>query len=353
MADLNVSHQSFAEHNGQLITEYTMVNNHGMEVSCLNYGCIITKMLVPDRAGKMENVVLGYDTFADYLAHSPYFGAVVGRHAGRIQHGEFTLGGKVYTLAKNNNQNHLHGGNIGFDKVVWQTEVIVNENEAGLKFRYFSKDGEEGYPGNLDMIVTYCLNNNNELIITHEGVCDQQTVLNVTNHTYFNLSGNLKRDILDHVLTLSCDRLVELDHECIPTGNVLPVDETFFDFRNGRRIGEGVESGAQQIEIVGKGYDHPFLFLKQGPKVMSLYDQKSGRQISIETNQEAVVLYTGNHLAQDHLVRGVISRPYLGLCLETQAPPDSVHHPHFPSAILEKNETYQSTTSYKFNTLPL
>ncbi|WP_144555348.1 aldose epimerase family protein [Bacillus sp. X1(2014)] len=345
---MNLLQEKFAELEGQTITTFTMINDQGMEVSTIDYGCTITKILVPDRNGTLENVVLGFDTIEEYQQHSPYFGAVVGRHAGRIANAEFTLDGTTYHLAKNNYDNHLHGGIKGFDKVIWDTEVIEEKDSMALVFTYLSKDGEEGYPGNLKMKITYTLNNNNELQISYEGVSDQKTVVNVTNHSYFNLSGNLKRDALNHKLTLKSNQFLELNEELIPTGEVLSVENTSFDFRFGRKIIDGTATNDAQNILAGNGYDHPFLLEDNQNKEIYLYEEESGRGLMIETNQPAVVLYTGNQLADDFSIRGITSRKYLGLCLETQGLPDSLNHPHFPPAILEKDQLYYSVTKYTF-----
>jgi aldose 1-epimerase len=345
---MKVIQEKFAEQNGQTVTAYTIVNDQGMEVTSIDYGCTITKILAPDRHGIIENVVLGFDTLDEYQQHSPYFGAVVGRHAGRIANAEFTLDGTSYHLAKNNNGNHLHGGLKGFDKVSWNPEVIEEQDAITLVFTYLSKDGEEGYPGNLKMKISYTLNNHNELQIAYEGVSDQKTVVNVTNHSYFNLSGNLKRDTLNHKLTLKSNRFLELNEELIPTGEFLSVEDTSFDFRPGRKIIDGTATNDPQNLLAGNGYDHPFLLADNQNKEIHLYDEESGRGLLIETNQPAVVLYTGNQLADNFSIRGITSRKYLGLCLETQGLPDSLNHPHFPSAILEKDEVYNSVTKYTF-----
>jgi aldose 1-epimerase len=345
---MKVLKEKFAELDGRAIMAFTLINDHGMEVSTIDYGCTITKILVPDRNGEIENVVLGFDILEEYLQHSPYFGAVVGRHAGRIANAEFTLDGTTYQLAKNNNGNQLHGGIKGFDKVIWNASVLEEQDSISIEFIYVSKDGEEGYPGNLTMKVTYTLNNQNTLHIAYEGVCDQKTVVNVTNHSYFNLSGNLKRDILDHRLTLKSERFLELNEDLIPTGELLSVENTPFDFRAGRDIKDGVLSRSPQNVLAGKGYDHPFILKENQNKEIYLYDEESGRGLVIETDQPAVVLYTGTQLADNFSIRGVTSRKYLGLCLETQGLPDSLNHSHFPSAILEKDKLYKSVTKYTF-----
>jgi aldose 1-epimerase len=345
---MKILQKHFGELNEQTITAYTLVNDNGMEVMSLNYGCIITKIMTPDRHGKVENVVLGFDAIDDYLEHSFYFGAVVGRFAGRIRNAKFNLNNKTYRLVKNDNNNHLHGGLHGFDKVMWKTEIIEYKDSVSLDFTYLSKDGEEGYPGNLTMKVRYTLNNNNELIISYTGESDQSTPVNVTNHSYFNLSGNLKRDILNHQLNLKSRQFVELDKEHIPTGQFLAVENTPFNFQFGRKIMDGVSSDHTQNILAGNGYNHPFLLSDNKNQEIVLGDEESGRVLTIETDQPAVVLYTGTYLTDDFSIRGVQSRKYLGLCLESQGLPDAINHPHFPSAALEKGEVFRSETKYRF-----
>lgn len=345
---MKVLKEKFAELDGQEITAFTVINDNGMEVKAINYGCIITKLLAPNRDGQYENVVLGFDSLEEYQQHSPYFGAVVGRHAGRIANGEFAIDGKTYKLAKNNGRNHLHGGITGFDKVIWDAEVEESNASISLVFTYVSKDGEEGYPGNLHVKVLYTLTNDNELEISYEATSDKKTVVNLTNHTYFNLSGNLERDILDHTLTLKSEEFLELREDLIPTGKIALAAGTAFDFRAGRKIKDGAASSDPQNILAGNGYDHPFLLTENNDKEIILYDEESGRRLIIETNQPGVVLYTGTQLEDNFQIRGVQSRKYLGLCLETQGLPDSLNHPHFPSATLDQGELYQSKTIYRF-----
>jgi aldose 1-epimerase len=345
---MKVYQEKFGELNGRTITAYTMINNHGMEVTCLDYGCIITKIIVPDKDGKLENVVLGFDSIEEYLEHSPYFGAVIGRVAGRIKNAEFELNNQVYHLAKNNNNNHLHGGNKGLDKVVWNTEITQNDEIISFEFTYHSPNGEEGYPGNVDLKVIYSLNNENELSMTYEGNSEQRTLLNITNHSYFNLSGELKRDILNHTLKLKSEHFVELDDELIPTGKILDVHHTPFDFTEGRKIVDGVESSHPQNILAGNGYDHPFLLEENVSEQIILSDEENGRAVMIETNQPGVVLYTGTQLSEDFSIGGIQSRKYLGLCLETQGLPDAIHHDHFRSCIIEKDEKYRAYTKLSF-----
>jgi aldose 1-epimerase len=348
---MKVIQEKWAEIDQQPVISFTMTNAHGIEVTCLNYGCIITKIITPDKAGNYENIVLGFERFEPYITNSPYFGAVIGRVAGRIQHASFELDGKTYTLYKNENNNHLHGGVKGFHRVIWDAAVVEKENEIGVQFSYTSPDGEEGYPGNVHVQVTYTLNNENELIISYNATSDQNTLLNLTNHTYFNLSGNLKRDILHHRLKIKSDQFLELDKEFIPTGTLLDVDNTPFDLRRGKIIEEGVTANHSQIKLVGQGYDHPFLLSTHHDEEIVLSDPESGRTLTVETDEVGVVVYTGNQLPNGMDIYGVPSRKYLGICLETQGLPDAIHHSHFPSSILRAGETYSSVTKYMFGVM--
>ncbi|WP_409305618.1 aldose epimerase family protein [Peribacillus sp. SCS-155] len=341
---MNVIQESFGEIGGHPVTSFSMVNDNGVEVTAINYGCIITKIVAPDKHGNYENIVLGHDTLKDYVKDPYYLGAVVGRVAGRIKGGSFELDGKIYNLAKNDPPNHLHGGDQGFNRVIWNAEII----DGGVSFSYFSPDREEGYPGNVNMQVTYLLDNNNQLHVYYEGHTDQKTLLTVTNHSYFNLSGNIKKDILDHALQIKSDRFLELDHEFIPTGNFIEVGNSPFDFRSGREINIGSGSEHPQNVLVGEGYDHPFLLNINHDNEIVLKDFESGRILTIETDEPAVVVYTGNSLKPEGCFRRIPSRKYLGICLETQGLPDAIHHPHFPGTIIDSGETYSSKTVYKF-----
>ncbi|WP_042357199.1 aldose epimerase family protein [Bacillus rubiinfantis] len=346
---MNMTEKVFGEYDGQEVIEYSLTNDTGMTVSCLNFGCVITKILVPDRSGNAENVVLGFNKMEDYLRWSPYFGAVVGRVAGRIHGASFELDGKVYTLPANEVTNHLHGGIKGFNAAMWQAEQFQDDKGVGMKFFYHSPSGEEGYPGNLDTTVTYFLNNDNELKITYEAKTDQKTLVNLTNHSYFNLSGNLKRDVSKHSLQLDNDRFLELGPDLLPTGNLLDAEDTPFDFRNGRLIEEGIQSSHPQNLLAGKGYDHPLVFSQQGMNTINLCEEESGRQLTVTTNQPCVVLYTSNQLEGPFSIQGVPARNYMGVCLETQGFPDAIHHPEFPSVVLEPGRVYRQETSYCFS----
>ncbi|MFL6560822.1 MAG: aldose epimerase family protein [Bacillus sp. (in: firmicutes)] len=345
---MNVLQERFGQINNQTVNAFTLINDQGIEITCINYGCIITRIVTPDQNDNYENIVLGYDTIEEYIENNSFFGAVCGRIAGRVKGAAFELDGQEYSLAKNDNGNHLHGGIKGFDKVVWDGKAFKNEHEIGVEFTYASPDGEEGYPGNLTLKVIYSLNNRNELTIQYAGRSDKKTLLNVTNHSYFNLSGNLKRDILNHSLTIKSDKYLELDAEFIPTGNLLEVDNGPFDFKQGRQIKTGIVSNHPQNVLVGEGYDHPFLLSTNHEQEIFLKDPESGRTLTIETDEAGVVVYSGNSLSPKGEIRGVQSRKYLGICLETQGLPDAIHHPQFPTVILEKDEDYFKITKYKF-----
>ncbi|MFP7300088.1 aldose epimerase family protein [Neobacillus niacini] len=345
---MKIIKKEFGRLHDESVMEYTLVNDAGMSVSCLNYGCIITKIMVPDKKGKIENVVLGFENLEDYIDLSPYFGSAVGRVAGRINKAEFELDGEVYQLTPNEGPNHLHGGKQGFHNVIWKTETIENENEAGIKFFYRSKDGEEGYPGNLDTTILYLLNNQNELTISYEAVTDKKTIVNLTNHSYFNLSGNIKRDCSEHILQLESDRFLELGSDLIPTGRLVDVTNTPFDFRHGRLLMSGMKSDYPQNVLAGNGYDHPLTFTKKGENTVVLSEKESGRTLMVTTDQPCVVLYTSNQLEGPFSISGVRARNYLGVCLETQGLPDAINQPDFPSIVLIPEDVYRAQTKYRF-----
>ena len=324
-----------------------------MEVKITNYGGIITSVLVPDKDGKMEDVVLGYDNLEGYLKSSPYFGAIVGRYGNRIANGKFTLDGKEYPLAVNNGKNHLHGGLVGFDKVIWETEIEKKENSVALKMKYLSKDMEEGYPGNLNVEVIYTIDNENAIAIDYIATTDKTTHVNLTNHTYFNLTGDVKRDILDHSLMLKADHYLPVDEGLIPTGELRNVEGTPFNFKDFQKIGEEINASNEQIKF-GGGYDHCWVFNRQTPNDLEilgeLKEPTSGRVMQLFTTEPAVQFYTGNFL--DGKITGKMDKVYnqrFALCLETQHFPDSPNQPDFPSTVLKPGEKYESSTVYKFS----
>lgn len=346
---MTVTQRVFGQKDGKQVTSYILKNDNGFQVSCIDYGCIITGILTPDRNGKIENVVLGFDSIEEYENDVHFLGAAIGRFAGRIKNGQFELEGKNYQVDVNSNGHHLHGGKKGFHSVVWNSVIIEGENEDIVEFSCLSADGEEGYPGNLDMTIRYAVKKDkNELVISYSGRSDQTTLLNVTNHSYFNLSGNLKRDVLDHELTLASERFLELDEELLPTGEVLSVDDSVFDLRKGRAIRESVDSNHPQTQLAGNGYDHPFILDQNSGASNILSDSISGRKLEVQTTEPAIVLYTGNGLKGPYSIRGTEARDNLALCLETQGLPDSQRHPHFGSSVLRAGEEFSSETKYLF-----
>lgn len=323
---------------------FTLRNSQGMMVKITNYGGIITSLFVPDKAGRMGDIVLGYNDLRSYIANSPYFGAIVGRYANRIAKGRFTLDGKIYSLATNNGNNSLHGGLKGFDKVVWDAREILDSASACLELTYLSKDGEEGYPGDLKVKVSYILDDNNELTMVIEAVTGKPTPVNICNHAYFNL-GEADTDILGHILTLHADQYTRVNDELIPTGETPAVRGTAMDFNKPFAIG-------QRIEEVKGGYDHNYI-LKKRPGELSvaarLYDPRTGRQVEILTTQPGIQFYSGNFL--DGSIRGKdekVYRKHYGLCLETQHFPDSPNQPGFPNTILRPGERYLEKTVFRF-----
>ncbi|WP_338781601.1 aldose epimerase family protein [Metabacillus sp. FJAT-52054] len=338
----------FGQLDGQDVYGYRIRNSNGVEVECMEYGCAITRIVTPDRDGRVENIVLGCRELEDYIHRVPYFGAVVGRVGGRIGKGHLPVNRKTYQVTANQEGNHLHGGEKGFSHRVWSSHAIESEQDAAVVFTYFSPDGEEGFPGNLEVKVTYRLTEKNEFILTYEGRPDRDTVLNMTNHTYFNLSGSVKDSIAEHALTLPSGHYLELDDESLPTGRELETEGTVFDFRQGRKLKDGIFSDHEQIKIAGGGYDHPFL-LDEG-KEMILYEANSGRLLTVETDQPAVIVYTSNSMGDDIVLQeGKTAEKHMAVCLETQFPPDAVHHDSFPSIILRNGEKYHAETKWTFS----
>lgn len=337
---------------GRTVNVYTLENRAGMVVRITNYGGIVLSWLVPDRQGALADVVLGYDDLAGYLRKSPYLGALVGRYANRIGGARFTLGEIDYSLAANNGENALHGGRIGFDKQLWMAQVIgaSGQDSGSLMLSHRSPDGDEGYPGTLDVIVTYRLTEEHELCVTYQATTDRTTILNLTNHSYFNLAG--EGTILDHEVTLHADQFTPIDERLIPTGEIRQVVGTSFDFRSPRRIGDRIEESDPQLAF-GKGYDHNFVLNHPAGALgmaAQVVEPLSGRRLEVLTTEPGVQFYTGNFL--DGSIIGKQGRPYIrqsGFCLETQHFPDSPHHPHFPSTVLEPGEVFRSETVFRFS----
>jgi aldose 1-epimerase len=333
---------------------YTLKNESGMTVRVTNYGAIITSIIVPDRNGKQADVALGYDRVEDYInaVDKPYFGAVVGRYGNRIAKGEFTLDGEAYSLLQNNGENHLHGGAIGFDKVVWAVDEYVEGKSLTLS--YLAKDKEEGYPGNLELIIVYTLADDNSLVVDYHATTDKATPINVTQHTYFNLKGEGQGTILDHKLMLNAKTFTPVDESLIPTGEMPAVAGTPFDFTTAKAIGRDIDQQNEQL-VFGLGYDHNWILNKDGKEgelslAAQVHEPSSGRVMEIYTTEPGIQFYCGNFL--DGRLKGKSGKPYVhrgGFCLETQHFPDSPNQPNFPSTILKPGETYESKTVFKFS----
>jgi aldose 1-epimerase len=337
---------------GQAVTLFKLTNAHGMEVDITNYGCIVVRLLVPDRHGHLGDVVLGFDTLDQYLKGSPFFGAVVGRYGNRIGKARFQLDGVEYKLAANNKENHLHGGIVGFDKKVWDAAVVTTDRGVAVKLSYLSKDGEEGYPGNLRVTVVYTLTHANALRIDYRATTDKPTPVNLTNHSYWNLAGQGEGDILRHQMMLNADRFTPVDVGLIPTGQLPAVKGTPFDFTQPQAIGARIDQDEEQIQF-GGGYDHNFVLNKSEPGELTraavVWEPKSGRTMEVWTTEPGVQFYTGNFL--DGTLVGKEGKRYgrrAAFCLETQHFPDSPNKPNFPSTILRPGQTYRSTTLFKF-----
>lgn len=329
------------------ISLYTLTNNNGYTVKITNFGAIITSILMPDRNDSIGDIVLGYDSLAPYIANNPYFGAIVGRYANRIAKGRFTLNGKSYQLAVNNGNNSLHGGLKGFDKVIWDAEEGSDTLAPALIMRYLSKDGEEGYPGNLKVTVTYRLDDHNELLTRIEAETDKPTPVNLCNHSYFNLTA-ADTNVLGHILTLWADRYTAVNDELIPTGQLLPVRGTPMDFNDSEEIGS-------RIDKVKGGYDHNYVLTGSGNKpymAAQLYDPRSGRQLEVLTTQPGIQFYSGNFLDGSITGKhGIVYRKHYGICLETQHFPDSPNQPGFPGTILNPGKKFTAETIYRLTVL--
>lgn len=330
---------------------FTLRNQAGMEVKISNYGGYIVSWTAPDKSGKQENITLGVPTFADYLKGTPSFGPIIGRFGNRIAKGKFMLDGKEYTLATNGSGNHIHGGKVGFDKKLW-IATPFNGNEPALKLQYTSPDGEEGYPGTLKVEVLYTLQKDNALRIHYKATTDKPTVLNLTNHAYFNLSG-MKRDILNNLVMIKADKFLPTNPTQIPTGELRPVTGTPFDFTKPTAIGNRINDTMDTQIKYGSGYDHCWVFTDTAKKLKlgaTVYEPISGRYMEMYTTEPGVQLYTANHLNGN--LKGKEGVPFtrrFGLCLETQHFPDSPNQPNFPSTTLRPGQIFESTTIYKFS----
>ncbi len=343
---MNITKEAFGTTlDGKKVDLYSLTNANGLKTKIMTYGGIITSLQTPDRNGNLADIVLGYDTLDEYVKSSPYFGALIGRYGNRIAKGKFALNGIEYKLAANNGPNHLHGGIRGFDKVVWNAKPMQTEEGPALKLTYLSKDGEEGYPGNLNCTIVYTLTNDNELKIGYEATTDKPTIINLTSHGYFNLAGHNSGNILGHELTLNANNFTPVDDELIPTGEIKPVKNTPMDFTKPMPIGS-------RIADVKGGYDHNYVVNRKNNTlklVARVYEPKTGRTMDIASTEPGIQFYTGNFLDGSIKGKGAVYNKHAGFCLETQHFPDSPNKPNFPSVVLEPGKKYTHLTIHKFS----
>ena len=336
------------------VEKYTLKNANGMEMDVITYGGAITSLKVPNRDGVLENVVLGFDSISGYeRKDNPFFGALIGRFGNRIANGKFTLEGKEYKLKTNDGKNHLHGGDLGYDRVIWTAEPMEGEGDSSLKLTYLSKDMEEGYPGNLNITVIYTLTDDNELDVSYEATTDKATVVNLTQHAYYNLTGDFTKDILGHEIVINADSYLPVNATLIPTGEIKKVEATPFDFRTAKKVGKEVGTTNEQLTR-GKGYDHCWVLNGEAGNMRfaaSAYDETSGRFMEIFTEEPAIQFYSGNFLDGTLPMAGEGTYAHrTGFCLETQHYPDSPNQSEFPSVVLKPGETYKTKTTMKFST---
>ena len=340
--------------NGQSVEIFTLTNKNGIEARIITYGGTVVSLKTRDRNGRLADVVLGFDKLDPYLAGVPYYGATIGRYANRIADGRFTLGGVAYQLPKNDGPNSLHGGSKGFDKRVWRAKPFETKQGPGLKLTYVSADGEEGYPGQLTAKVTYQLRNDDSLSIDYQATTTKPTVVNLTNHSYFNLSGDTDRDILGHTLMFNADRFTPVNAALIPTGELQPVAGTPFDFRAATAIGARINDDNEQLRF-GRGYDHNWVLVKPKPGALTtaavLCDPESGRVLEVKTTEPGVQFYTGNFMDGKPAGKGTVFKYRTGLVLETQHFPDSPNQPSFPSTLLRPGQAFRSHTVFIFRTM--
>ncbi len=335
---------------GDPVTLYTLTNAGGMSVDVMTYGAILVSLRVPDAEGEIDDVVLGFDSLDGYLGRHPRFGSIIGRFGNRISNAQFEIDGETYTLARNNGENHIHGGVVGFDQVLWEAETVETDGRAGVAFSYTSPDDEEGYPGELAVEVTYLLGNDNALSIDYRATTNKSTHVNLTQHAYFNLAGEGSGDIGDHVLQLYADQFTPIREGLIPTGEIRDVTDTPFDFRTSHPIGERIDAMYDQLTLAG-GYDHNYVVAGE-PGILRpaarVTEPESGRVMEVLTTEPGVQLYTGNNLSRVEGKSGHVYGPRSGFCLETQHFPDTPNRPEFPSTLLRPGEVYESTTVFQY-----
>jgi aldose 1-epimerase len=353
---MKITEESFGRlEDGRAVQLYTLANEKGMTVKITDFGGIIVSIETPDRAGHVADVTLGFDRLDAYTQNPAYFGALIGRYANRIGNAAFTLNGAAYRLQKNDGNNHLHGGEMGFHKVLWDSAVIADGGAEKLELKYLSKDGEEGYPGNLSVRVLYSLSGDNAIVIEYFAEADRDTIVNLTNHAYFNLGGHDAGSITDHRLYINAGSFTPIDSECIPTGEIRTVVGSPMDFTAMRPIGKGLagEELYEQLRF-GYGYDHNYVIDNEAggiTKAAEVIDDKSGRRMEVFTDKPGIQLYSGNHLDGIAGKGGAVYGKRCGFCLETQYFPDSPHKKDFPSAVLRAGEKYRFTTIYRFSTV--
>lgn len=354
MSSASITETGFGStRNGEPVSLFTLTNRHGLMARITNYGGIVTSLLIPDRSGDLDDVVLGCDTLAAYEAANMYMGALIGRYGNRIARGRFELDGKVYKMASNNPPDHLHGGKNGFDKVVWASAAAMTGEGPCLRLTHLSKDGDEGYPGNLSVEVVFTLTEKNELAIRYSASSDKATHVNLTHHGYFNLGGRQAQDILNHELTIHADHFTPVDSGLIPTGEYRRVAGSPFDFRSPVTVGSRIDNCDEQLGF-GGGYDHNFIVDRDADGVLKcvarLADPESGRVMEVHSTEPGVQLYSGNFLDGSSQGKGRVHERRTGLCLETQHFPDSPNQTKFPSTLLPPGETYTSQTVFAFST---
>lgn len=352
-AKTNIKKQPFGKTpEGNAVDLYTLTNRKGVEAAITNYGGIVVQLRVPDRKGNLADVVLGYDDLDGYIHDKAYLGALIGRYGNRIALGKFSLGGQTFTLPRNNGANTLHGGLKGFNQALWRATELQNKNGPSLQLEYLSKDGEEGFPGNLSVKVIYTLTDENELKIEYSATTDKETVVNLTNHSYFNLAGAGNGDILQHQVMLRANKFTPVSESLIPTGELRSVQGTPMDFRKPTAVGARIDQDEQQLKY-GRGYDHTWVLQSGGSKTPSLaasvYEPGTGRVLEVWTTEPGVQFYTGNFLDGAKGKGGKVYQRRYALCLETQHFPDSPNQPNFPSTVLKAGQLYHTVTIYKFS----